>query len=148
MGLFDKVMGTGFRREPELNARDAFAGILLATIAGDGHISDEEKEAFIAVSNRMRLFKAQSIPDFNAMIDKLFGVSHRKGNDTLLRLAAEALPPELRDTAFAVAADLVFADGAVDDEEVRLLESLQEALSVSEPLAQKIIDVLAIKNRG
>ncbi len=148
MGLFDRVLGSGFSRDTTFDAREAFAGILLATIAGDGHISDEEKEAFIAVSNRMQLFKTQSIPEFNAMVDKLFGVSNRKGNDTLLRLAAEALPAELQETAFTVATDMVFADGEVDDEEIRLLEVLQEALGIEEMLAQRVIEVLAIKNRG
>jgi uncharacterized tellurite resistance protein B-like protein len=148
VGLFDKVFGGPSSKEVALNPREAFAGILLMTVAGDGHISDEEKEAFIGVSNRMQLFKSQSPSEFNAMMDKLFGLLHKQGPAFLLEKSASSLPDELRPTAFAVAADLVFADGSIEDEEKAFVEKLRSVLGLAEDLAVKIIEVLAIKNRG
>lgn len=148
MGLFDKVFGGTSSKEVALTPREAFAGILLMTIAGDGHISDEEKEGFIAVSNRMQLFKSQSPTEFNSMMDKLFGLLHKHGPSFLLEKSAASVPEELRATAFAVATDLVFSDGNVEDEEKRLIEKLGNVLGIEEGLAMRIIEVLAIKNRG
>lgn len=147
MGLFDQVFGTS-SKDVMLDSREAFAGILLMTVASDGHISDEEREGFIAASNRMKLFKGQSLNDFNAMMDKLFGLFHKHGAATLLEKSAGSLPNELRPTAFAVAADLVFADGYIEEEEKELIDKLRIVLGVPEQLALRVTEVLAIKNRG
>lgn len=148
MGLFDKVFGGTSSKEVTLSSQEAFAGVLLMTVAGDGHISDEEKEGFIAVSNRMQLFKSQTANDFNIMMDKLFGLLHKHGPAFLLEKAIASLPNELRPTAFAVATDLVFADGSIEDEEKQFIEKLGGELGIGQELALKIIEVLAIKNRG
>jgi tellurite resistance protein len=148
MGLFDKVFGGTSSKEVTLSPREAFAGVLIMTIAGDGYISDEEKEGFIAVSNRMQLFKSQPVSEFNTMMDKLFGLLHKHGPAFLLEKSVASIPDELRPTAFAVAADLVFADGNIEDEEKQFIEKLGSELRISQDLALKIIEVLAIKNRG
>ena len=54
----------------------------------------------------------------------------------------------MRDTAFAVAADLVLADGVVAETEKKFLEDLQKAMGVADDVALKVTEVLVIKNRG
>lgn len=146
MGLFDKVLGN--RAEVSLSTQEAFAGVMLAIIAADGHISDEEAQGFNATVGRMKLFRVQSAAEHSAMIDKLFGILKRIGSEQLLRKSAEALRSDLKETAFAVVADLVFADGSVEDEERRSLEALQMQLAIPESLALEIVRVVEIKNRG
>lgn len=126
MGLLDNVLGGQSSQATSLDPR----------------------EAFIAVSNRMELFKDQSPNQFNNVMDKLFGLLRKHGPEPVLEKSVAGLPDELRDTPFAVAADLVFADGSIEDEERLILESLQASLGVEEETAIKIIEILKIKNAG
>ncbi len=148
MGLFDKVLGGRNSESAAFTKQEAFAAVMLATVAADGHISDEEVDGFNAVVNRMKLFQVQSASEHKAMIDKLFGLLKRNDASFLLQKGAESLPAELRETAFAVAGDFVFADGSVEAEEMATLEKLQATLGVAEQQALKILEVLEIKNRG
>ncbi len=96
----------------------------------------------------MALFKNQTAGDFNQMMGKLIGLLKKHGPQSLLQKASSSLPKELRETAFAVAADLVFVDGSVEDDEKELLETIQRALEVPDDLAPRILEGLIIKNRG
>lgn len=148
MGLFDKLLGGQGSEGVVLDTREAFAAVMLVTVAADGHISSEESDTVINVSNRMALFKNQTSNDFNQMMSKLLGLLKKHGPEALLQKAFSSLPKDLRETAFAVAADLVFADGSVEDDEKELLETIQRALAVPDDLALRILEVLMIKNRG
>lgn len=96
----------------------------------------------------MQLFKAQSGDEFSQMLDKLMGLIKKQGAPFVLEKAVQGMPVELQETVFALAADMVFADGSVEDEERDLLENLQAKLTIPDDLAIKIIEVLQIKNRG
>lgn len=148
MGMFDKILGGRSSENADFSKQEAFAAIMLATVAADGNISDEEVDGFNAVINRMKLFQAQTAAEHKAMIDRLLGALNRNGATSLLEKGAEFIPAELRETAFAVAGDFVFADGSVEAEEMAVLEKLQAALKVPEQQALKILEVLEIKNRG
>lgn len=146
MGLFDKILGSS--GSATLSKPEAFAGVMLAAVAADGHISDEEAAGFNATITGLRIFQAQSDGEHRAMIDKLFGILKRNGASQLLAQSARALPRELRQAAFAVVADLIFADGSVEDEEKALLEQMQAALEIPNELAMQIVQVMSIKNVG
>ena len=55
---------------------------------------------------------------------------------------------DLTETAFAIATDIVLADGEVTEEEQKLLNDLFQLLEIPEETAIKIIDVMLIKNQG
>jgi uncharacterized tellurite resistance protein B-like protein len=148
MGLFERVLGGQGSESMPLDRREAFTTILLVTVAADGHVSDEEAESVIGISNRMKLYQGQSAEQFNAMMRKLVGLLRKHGPDALLAKACEALPTEYRESAFAASADLIFADGSIEREEKQLVERLQSALHIPDELALKIVEVMAIKNRG
>lgn len=148
MGLFDKILG-GQPAEPvKLTPAEGVIGVILMAIAADGEITEEEQVGFLAIGNRMELLSDLSSDQFTAILRKLQGVAKKEGAPALLAKAAAALSPELRETAFALAIDLVLADGTVEDEEKAVAASLQAALQISDDLAVKIVEVLAIKNRG
>lgn len=148
MGLFDKILGGQTSANVTLNKREAVAAILLVVVAADGHISDEEARGFSNVVNRMQLYREQSGTDFSQMMDKLIGLLKKQGAPFVLEKAVASVPTDLRPTVFALATDMVFADGSVEDEEKELLENIQRALSIPDDLALKIIEVLQIKNQG
>lgn len=146
MGLFDKLLGT--TATSPLSKPEAFAGVMLAVIAADGHISDEEAEGFTATINRMQIFRAQSVAEHRAMIDKLFSLLKKSGADALVGRCADTLPQSLREAAFAAAADLIFVDGRIEDEEKTIIEKLQTSLTIPDDLAFQIVRVMEIKNRN
>lgn len=81
-------------------------------------------------------------------MDRLLGILKREGPEALMNRAADALPPDLKDTAFANACDLVLADGSVEDEEKAFLDNLQKKLGISGDLALTIVEVMIVKNKG
>jgi hypothetical protein len=147
MGLFDRAFG-GQEASSTLNKYEAFAGILLAAVACDGHISDDEVQVLNTITSRMRLFESVEGPKFKKMIDRLFGILKREGHEKLLERCTEALPEELSDTAFASACDLVLADQGIEDDEKEFLSNLQVRLGVDRDQSLKIFRVMVIKNRG
>jgi tellurite resistance protein len=82
------------------------------------------------------------------MFDKLLGILRREGMNSLFDSAKDSLPYELRESAFAVATDLILADGVVADEEQEFLNDLYQALSLDAEVATRIVEVMMIKNRG
>ena len=148
MGLLDKVFTSQGGDADKLNAAEAFAAIALAAVASDGYLSDEEAQSIPFILSRMKLFQTYSDDMMRKLFDKLLGKLKREGVSALFNAATDSLPESLRHTAFAIATDLVLADGVVTDDEKTFLDELYQALEVSEELANKIIDVMLIKNKG
>jgi hypothetical protein len=96
----------------------------------------------------MKLFAGQTPEEFAAMADKIRLLLSEHGFDPIIERAAAILPPSLRETVFVHAAELVFADGQVDDNESQFLDSVQEAFGIDDELALKIVEVMQIRNRG
>ena len=148
MGLLDKVFNTQPGETDKLNAAEAFAAIALAAVASDGYLSDEEAHSMPIILSRMKLFQSYSDDMMRKLFDKLLHKFRKEGVAALFHAAKGSLPDSLRQTAFAVATDLVLADGVVTDEEKSFLDELYRALEVEEELGNKIIDVMLIKNYG
>jgi tellurite resistance protein len=147
MGLFDTVFATN-TGSVDLTPAEAVGAVALVAVAYDGHISSEEINTVWATLSRMQLFRNYSDDVVGRMFNKLSGLLKRLGVETLLQLAKESLPYELGPTVFAIATDLVFADGSVTSDEEQLLEYLYSLLGVPQNVAVQIIQVMAIKNKG
>ena len=146
MGLFDKVLGSS--TIDKLSEAEGMAGVALCAIAADGQITEEEASGLGTTLSRMQLYNGMSNKQVNDVFGKLVKVVRQSGVDALLNMSAQSIRPELKPTAFAVAADLIMADGHVDGKEKQFLERIQKTLGVSDDLALKVVEVIAIKNRG
>lgn len=146
MGLFDKVFGSS--QPQKLNAQEAFTGVLIASVASDGSIGSEEMLGVMSVIARMKLYKGMNDQQMKTLMDRVVNVLKKQGPGSIIAAAKETLSPDQKETAFAVAADLVLADGVVEAEEKQFLEDLQKAMEVADDKALKITEVLVIKNRG
>jgi len=145
MGIFDKVLGTG---SDKLNAPEGFAGVAFCAVAADGVLTEEEQLGLVTTMSRMKLYQGMSQRQIGAVFEKLIKVARSDGVEVLLQRSAEALPPELRETAFAVAADLVMADGHIASAERQFLEKIQKSLGIVDTDALKIVEVIQVKNKG
>lgn len=147
MGLFDNLFGEQSPSK-KFSKQEAFAGLLLAAAAADGHIADEEATNLYQAVHRMKLFQNFTDDKFGQMMNHLIKVLKREGVDKLADRCIRALPDELRETAFANVCDLVLADGVVEDEERELVEKLQGKLDIPGDRAIDIVQVMVIKNQG
>ena len=60
------------------------------------------------------------------------------GLDATLGAIKEALPPRLRETAYAIACDLVAVDGSATQEELQILELIRQNLDIDRLIAAAI----------
>ncbi|MBO3463890.1 tellurite resistance TerB family protein [Aetokthonos hydrillicola Thurmond2011] len=148
MSLFDKVLVSQTQVQEALNPAEAFAAITLAATASDGYLSEEETRILYSALSRMKLFRSYPYDVMNRMFDRLLTILRRQGLDILFNTAKESLPYNLREAAFAVATDLVLADGIVTQEEKDFLNDLYQALDIPGELATQIVQVMLIKHRG
>jgi len=147
MGLFDSVFGS-FGTEHPFGPQDGFAGVLLTAAACDGHIADEEVHGLFTIMGRMRLYQNLTDQRFKQMMDRLVGILKRGGPQSLLEKAAPAVAPEMRETAFANACDIVLADGVVDPAEKEFINDLMGKLGIAPDQALTIVQVMVVKNKG
>lgn len=145
MGLFDKLRTDN---NTTLGPAEAFAAIALASVASDGYLTDDEVQGMITSLSRMRLFRSYPAEVMKRMFDKLCAMIKRQGYDDFIKTAIATLPHDLYETAFAVATDLVLADGEVSEEEEDLLKFLWNHLEIPDDTAMNIINVMIIKNKG
>ncbi|WP_254513092.1 tellurite resistance TerB family protein [Anatilimnocola floriformis] len=147
MGMFDDLLGN-FGTPQAFGPQEGFAGVLLSTAAHDGHLADEEMSAMFNTLNRMKLYQHMPEQRFKSMIDRLVGVLKRNGPEELMRQSVSVVPPELRETVFASATDMILSDGIVEQSERELMQELMIKLQIDSNRAKTIVQVMVIKNKG
>lgn len=128
----------------QLNQTEALIAIALLSIAADDDLSEEERGTFAA--NQARIFNAYTERQTQESLNKVLNLIEQQSSSAVFAAAKRALTPQLRETAFAIATDLVLADGNLTNEEKSFLEKLWGALDIPANDGQKIIDVMVIKN--
>ncbi len=149
MSLFDDIDDDGIESgDRHFGPQEGFAGILLCASACDGHIGDEEGRSLSLTLGQKKLYERQTPQQHSTMIDRLLGVLKKGGPEKLLELSYPAVPPEMRETAFVNAVDIVLADGVVEQEERDFIDDLQTKLELDEKRAKTIVQVMVYKNQG
>ena len=130
-----------------LSQADAIVALLAGAVAVDGVVGIEEtrrlNEVLATTRWRMGLGEEAVAGAAKQGLDLIATY----GLPSVLKASADAIPPDLRATTFAVAVDLVLADGRLGNRESTFIDQLQTALQIEGKLARKILDVLLIKNR-
>lgn len=146
----DEVYGddTNDGKEIVLELEEAFLVILLLANDADGEVAPEERQALAVTLERMNLFKYLSPEEIEAMFERTSNIFDQYSVDSIFDAVKKTLPMELRETAFAAATYLVFADGIVTEEEGNFLGELWGDLEISDETAQKIIEVMEIMHRA
>lgn len=139
-----KIQAADIKLEPA----EAFAAIALIAVAADGVITESEKQGISNIFSRMELFSNYSEERKKEILNRLLDMIKKKEIKPLFDAAVPKLPQELKETVFAISTDLVLVDGSLAEEEEQLLNELYNALEISETVANNIIDVMIIKNKG
>jgi len=148
MSLFDGILDDGTSGSPDFGPQEGFAGVLLCASACDGHIGDEEGQSINLILGRRKLYERLTQQQFGSMMDRLLGELKRRGPEKLLEKSYPTVPPELRETVFANAVDIVLADGTVEPEEREFIDDLRDKLEVDKKRAKTIVQVMVYKNQG
>jgi tellurite resistance protein len=134
--------------ESSMGTAEALASIALVAIAADGYLADQEGQDMTMLLSRMALFNSYSKDAIHHLFDMLLTRLKTEGPGVMVDQARAILPRDLRETAFAIATDLVLSDRTVTPQEQAFLEDLYRILEIPSPLAQQIVQVMTIKNRG
>lgn len=130
-----------------LSPPEALVAVSWCAATADGVLDGEELEALsdhLASCNALGRFGDD---DLHAALEKVESIAASEGDAALLKRAAEALPADLRPTAFYWGADLVMADGEYGPEEARFVERLRTTLSIPPDLAARMLDVILLFRR-
>ncbi|MDJ0798126.1 MAG: tellurite resistance TerB family protein [Calothrix sp. MO_167.B12] len=149
MGFSDQnVFNSQSQVQDSLSPAEAVAAITLAAIASDGYMSEEETRSVSAILSRMKLFQSYTSDVIVGMFDKLLNLLRQEGIDAFFNTAQASLPGNLKESAFALATDMVLADGVVTRDEQDFLNDLYHSLGIASDIANQIVQVMLIKNRG
>lgn len=116
---------------PPLSAQDALVAVMIAASASDENMRTAELVAISRMVNHMPVFAgydADRIRRVSQTVLDLFEVED--GLDALFGLIREALPERLFETAYALACDVVTADGKHNEVELRMLEEIRHELLI------------------
>ncbi len=107
--------------------------------AADRDMPDSELHVFAETIGHLPIFRdfdRSELPGiFNDCTELISG---EDGLEETLKAIKAGLPPKLRETAYAIACDLVATDGAASQEELRILELLRHRLDVERLTAAAI----------
>lgn len=114
-----------------------FTMVLVA--AAEGVMTDAELEVIgrqVRYLPAFRDFDSSRVTELGRDCAEL--LKREDGLDLACDMIAEALPARLRETAYALACEVAAADGALAEEELRLLELLRRRLTLDRLLAAAI----------
>lgn len=142
-----KIPGHSVPHQPftqNLTPPEALLLISVLAVAADGKLSDVEQETLEIHYHRFT--GEASPPAFREHLNHLCQITTQYAYEDILETAKKILSPRLRETAFAIAVDVVLADGVFTTDEKQFITELWNALAIPDEIGQKIIDVMVIKN--
>lgn len=127
MGLFSRKNETA-----RLTDREALAGVALCAMYADGVAGAEEDDDLVAVLSGLEAFADADEDSVRDAVVKANAISSKQGDDALLDACCASLPPHLRPTAYAIALDVVGADGELAASELGFASRLQKRLGLTD----------------
>lgn len=107
--------------------------------AADTAMSDSELQIIGGIVNHLPVFaKYEHKRLTHDLVECAKLLEGENGLEAALTAIENALPPRLRETAYALACDVAAADGGTTQEELRLLELLQTHLGIDSLTAAAI----------
>jgi uncharacterized tellurite resistance protein B-like protein len=147
MGLFDKIFNssnTTITYSPK-SEQEAWIAIMYACISVDGNVSDAETDKLCQLVVFKTFFKGKNIVDYY----KPAFLAHKQiGSKALIDSSASMISEQNKATLFALVMELLLADGILESKEKEIIEYLSTALNLQSDIAQKIVEVMLIKNYG
>tara|TARA_E500000318_G_scaffold35630_1_gene34762 strand:+ start:2853 stop:3257 length:405 start_codon:yes stop_codon:yes gene_type:complete len=122
-----------------ITTHSALIYAMVLSAAADGSVGDEELETISEIINVLPIFQDFEIGNFGEIAGSCIDMlSETDGLDAAVDQIKRTLPEKLRATAYALACDVVAADGTATQEELRFLEILRHEIDVDRLTAAAI----------
>lgn len=122
-----------------LHPQSALIYVMVIVSAADGVMSDREMRAIGEIIKTLPVFRSFEEHHLLAVAQECAAMLREPDAlDSVLGLVAEALPANLRETAYAIAIDVALTDSRIMLEELRVLDLLRRALGVDRLVAAAI----------
>ena len=116
---------------PSLTPQDALVAVMIAVSASDENMRTAELVAIQRTVNHMPIFAAYDLDRMRQIAQTIFDLFEEEdGLDALFGLIRDGLPERLYETAYALACDVVTADGKHSEVELRMLEEIRHELNI------------------
>ena len=113
--------------------------VMVLMSAADSDMTDRElftMGEMVRIFPVFRDFNQELLPKLSEDCAEILG--QKDGLDAVIEIIADSLPPNLRETAYALACDIAATDGILATEEIKLLEFLRHRLDVDRLTAAAI----------
>lgn len=130
---------------PVTSELEAWVGILYSCISADNQITDSEKASLSRLLHSKQKFIGIDIAPLYA---KSFNLRTELGQLKYISACCELIKEEDKETIFALALEVLLADGTLEKEEKNLIEVLSNRLKIDAEMTSKIIEVIFLKNKG
>jgi uncharacterized tellurite resistance protein B-like protein len=124
---------------------EAWVGILYSCISADNQITDSETATLSRVLSSKQKFVGI---DIAPLYRKAFNVRAELGQLKYISACSEWIKGEDKETVFALALEVLLADGTLEKEEKNVIEVLSNQLEIEKEMTSKIIEVIFLKNKG
>jgi tellurite resistance protein len=109
----------------------ALVYVMVTISAVDRKMNDDELKRIGTIVRNLPVFKDFSEDNLIHTSQECASILNEDGGlDAVLGLIAEALPPHLHETAYALGVEVAAADLSVQQEELRFLQLLRDALNI------------------
>lgn len=122
-----------------LSLQDALVYLMVTTSAADRTMNDEELSRIGALVQTLPIFagfNSDSLPHVAAKCAEM--LNDDDGLDIVLGIVKSSLPEAYADTAYALVVEIAVADLIIEQEELRFLQIVRDALNVDKMTAAAI----------
>jgi uncharacterized membrane protein YebE (DUF533 family) len=141
------VRSTSTEPEPRmLSPQEALVYTMVVAAESDHEIAEAEIKIIGDLVNHLPIFRGldrAAMTRVATACSKLLGQSG--GADKVFELIRQALTPPLRDTAYALACDVIAVDSRLNRNEMRILEQVRIELGVDPVMARAIEQVAEVR---
>jgi tellurite resistance protein len=114
-----------------LSPQDALVAVMIAVSAADAQMRTPEMVAIQRMVNQMPVFAEYDMDRIRVIAQTVYDLFEEEdGLAALFGLIRDGLPERLHETAYALACDVVAADGRLREVELRMLEEVREELVI------------------
>lgn len=126
-------------KSTDFTPEDTLIAIMIAVSVSDDSIRTSELVSIERMVNHLPVFADYDMDRIKQVSNALFDIlAEEEGLDILWATVRSTLPERLFDTAYAMACDVVAADGTAREGELRLLEDMRYELNIDRLLAAAI----------
>lgn len=119
--------------------QDGLVALMVVVSAADGNMTDAELTVMTSLVRTLPVFEGYDLENMREAAEDCASYLEREnGLQELIDKVKELLPPKLRLTAYSLACDVAAADGALQDEELEVLEILRRRMDIERLYAAAI----------